>query len=58
MKEAMYCRVSSDGQEEDGRSLQSELDACGEYCDGHRSRASGVRVMVYHDASQRCKDDQ
>ena len=28
MKAAIYCRVSTEGQEREGTSLQSQLDAC------------------------------
>lgn len=30
---AIYCRVSTEGQEEDGTSLQSQLEACRNYCE-------------------------
>lgn len=32
MKAAIYCRVSTDGQEQDGTSLQTQLEACMKYC--------------------------
>ncbi len=32
MKAAIYCRVSTEGQEQDGTSLQTQLEACQEYC--------------------------
>ena len=34
---ATYCRVSTEGQEQDGTSLQSQLEACRDYCErrGH-----------------------
>lgn len=32
MKTAIYCRVSTEGQEQDGTSLQTQLEACQEYC--------------------------
>ena len=32
MKTAIYCRVSTEGQEQDGTSLQTQLEACLEYC--------------------------
>ena len=32
MKGAIYCRVSTEGQEQDGTSLQTQLEACREYC--------------------------
>ena len=32
MKAAIYCRVSTEGQEQDGTSLQTQLEACQRYC--------------------------
>ena len=32
MKAAIYCRVSTEGQEQDGTSLQTQLEACQNYC--------------------------
>lgn len=32
MKAAIYCRVSTEGQEQDGTSLQTQLEACLKYC--------------------------
>ena len=32
MKAAIYCRVSTEGQEQDGTSLQTQLEACLSYC--------------------------
>lgn len=32
MKAAIYCRVSTEGQEQDGTSLQTQLEACMKYC--------------------------
>jgi len=32
MKAAIYCRVSTDNQEAEGTSLQTQLQACREYC--------------------------
>ena len=32
MKAAIYCRVSTEGQEQDGTSLQTQLEACQDYC--------------------------
>ena len=32
MKTAIYCRVSTDSQEAEGTSLQTQLEACREYC--------------------------
>ena len=32
MKAAIYCRVSTDNQEAEGTSLQTQLEACREYC--------------------------
>lgn len=32
-KAAIYCRVSTEGQEQDGTSLQTQLEACRNYCD-------------------------
>ena len=34
MKTAIYCRVSTDTQEREGTSLQTQLEACREYCQG------------------------
>ena len=31
-KAAIYCRVSSEGQEREGTSLQTQLEACSKYC--------------------------
>lgn len=36
MKAAIYCRVSTEGQEQDGRSLQTQLEACRKYCQARR----------------------
>jgi site-specific DNA recombinase len=36
MKVAIYCRVSTEGQEQDGTSLQTQLEACLEYCNVKR----------------------
>jgi site-specific DNA recombinase len=33
MKAAIYCRVSTEGQEQDGTSLQTQLEACQKYCE-------------------------
>jgi len=32
MKAAIYCRVSTEGQEQDGTSLQTQFEACQQYC--------------------------
>jgi site-specific DNA recombinase len=32
LKVAIYCRVSTEGQEQDGTSLQTQLEACLKYC--------------------------
>ncbi|MCJ7792251.1 MAG: recombinase family protein [Dehalococcoidia bacterium] len=32
MKAAIYCRVSTEGQEQDGTSLQTQLEAYPKYC--------------------------
>ena len=32
MKTAIYCRVSTEGQEQDGTSLKTQLEACVKYC--------------------------
>jgi len=32
MKVAIYCRVSTEGQEQDGTSLQTQLESCMKYC--------------------------
>ncbi len=32
MKAAIYCRVSTEGQEQEGTSLQTQFEACQEYC--------------------------
>lgn len=34
MMAAIYCRVSTDNQEQEGTSLQTQLEACLEYCQG------------------------
>ena len=31
-KASIYCRVSTEGQEQDGTSLQTQLEACQKYC--------------------------
>ena len=36
MKAAIYCRVSTEGQEQDGTSLQTQLEACRKYCQARR----------------------
>jgi len=33
MKAAIYCRVSTEGQEQEGTSLQTQLEACQKYCE-------------------------
>jgi site-specific DNA recombinase len=33
---AIYCRVSTEGQEQDGTSLQTQLEACQKYCQARR----------------------
>jgi site-specific DNA recombinase len=33
VKAAIYCRVSTEGQEQDGTSLQTQLEACRKYCE-------------------------
>ena len=32
MKAASYCRVSTEGQEQDGTSLETQMEACRKYC--------------------------
>jgi site-specific DNA recombinase len=32
MRTAIYCRVSTEGQEQDGTSLQTQMEACQQYC--------------------------
>jgi len=32
MKAAIYCRVSTESQEQEGTSLQTQLEACKKYC--------------------------
>ena len=32
MKVAIYCRVSTEGQEQEGTSLQTQAEACLKYC--------------------------
>ncbi len=32
MKASIYCRVSTEGQEQEGTSLQTQLEACQKYC--------------------------
>ncbi len=34
MKAAIYCRVSTEGQEQDGTSLQTQLASCQKFCQG------------------------
>lgn len=41
MKAAIYCRVSTEGQEQDGTSLKTQLDACLKYC-----KAKGYDVVA------------
>ena len=36
MKAAIYCRVSTEGQEQDGTSLQTQMEACRKYCQAQR----------------------
>jgi site-specific DNA recombinase len=36
MKAAIYCRVSTEGQEQEGSSLQTQLEACLKYCKGKK----------------------
>ena len=36
MKAAIYCRVSTEGQEQDGTSLKTQLEACRKYCQDRR----------------------
>jgi len=36
MKAAIYCRVSTEGQEQDGTSLKTQLEACRKYCQARR----------------------
>lgn len=38
-KTAIYCRVSTEGQEQDGTSLQTQLEACRKYCQARRYEA-------------------
>jgi site-specific DNA recombinase len=39
MKAAIYCRVSIEGQEREGTSLQTQLEACRKYCEARRYEA-------------------
>ena len=32
MRAIIYCRVSTEGQERDGTSLQTQMEACRKYC--------------------------
>jgi len=41
MRTAVYCRVSTEGQEQDGTSLKTQLDACLKFC-----KAKGYDVVV------------
>jgi DNA invertase Pin-like site-specific DNA recombinase len=34
MKALIYCRVSTDNQEREGTGLQTQLEACRNYCQG------------------------
>lgn len=36
---AIYCRVSTEGQEQDGTSLQTQLEACRKYCQARQYEA-------------------
>jgi site-specific DNA recombinase len=36
MKAIIYCRVSTEGQEQDGTSLQTQLEACRKYCEAKK----------------------
>ncbi len=36
MKTAIYCRVSTEGQEQDGTSLQTQLEACRKHCEARK----------------------
>jgi len=36
MQTAIYCRVSTEGQEQDGTSLQTQMEACRKYCQAGR----------------------
>mgnify|MGYP001239127583 CR=1 FL=1 len=36
MRVAIYCRVSTEGQEQDGTSLKTQLEACLHYCQAHK----------------------
>ncbi|MFC1958537.1 recombinase family protein [Chloroflexota bacterium] len=40
LKASIYCRVSTEGQEQDGTSLQTQLEACQKYC-----QAKGYEVV-------------
>jgi len=35
-KATIYCRVSTEGQEQDGTSLQTQAEACRDYCQARR----------------------
>lgn len=39
MKAAIYCRVSTEGQERDGTSLQTQMEACRKYCQARQCEA-------------------
>lgn len=47
MKAVIYCRVSTEGQEQDGTSLQTQLEACLTYCKARR-------YEVVHKLSEAC----
>ena len=40
MKAAIYCRVSTECQEQDGTNLQTQLEACRKYCQARRYEAA------------------
>jgi site-specific DNA recombinase len=40
MRVAIYCRVSTEGQEQDGTSLQTQLEACRGYCQARQYEVS------------------
>ena len=56
---AIYCRVSTEGQEQDGTSLQTQAEACREYCHRKGYEVSYTYIEAYSGLSlQRPQLDQ
>ncbi|MFC2009165.1 recombinase family protein [Chloroflexota bacterium] len=59
MRAAIYCRVSTEGQEQDGTSLQTQAEACREHCNRKGDDVSFTYVEAYSGLSlQRPQLDQ